>query len=86
MKLRVYLIAVTVGLVTVASVKSAHAQLRDTLEKISGNAVNEGIHKNIGGQNGSATDAGVRSMRRATQRRRADRSIASRNGPIASMS
>ena len=53
MKLRVYLIAVTVGLVTAASVKSAHAQLRDTLEKISGNAVNEGIHKNIGGQIGA---------------------------------
>ena len=53
MKLRVYLIAVTVGLVTVASVKRAHAQMRDTLEKISGNAVNEGIHKNIGGQIGA---------------------------------
>ena len=27
--------------------------MRDTLEKISGNAVNEGIHKNIGGQIGN---------------------------------
>ena len=53
MKLRVYRIAVAVGLVTVASADTAQAQMRDTLEKISGNAVNEGIHKNIGGQIGA---------------------------------
>ena len=53
MKLRVYLIAVAVGVVTVASAETARAQLRDTLEKISGNAINEGIHKNIGGQIGA---------------------------------
>jgi hypothetical protein len=53
MKLRVYGIAVVAGLATVAWVSSADAQLRDTVEKISGNAVNEGIHKNIGGQIGA---------------------------------
>ena len=40
----------------------------------------------IGGQNGSATDDGWRSMRTATHSRPAAASIASRNGPIASMS
>jgi len=49
----VNLIAVAVGVVTVAFAGSVRAQLRDTLEKISGNAVNEGIHKNIGGQIGN---------------------------------
>ena len=38
------------------------------------------------GQNGSATDAGLRSVSIATHSRPAARSIASRNGPIASMS
>jgi hypothetical protein len=49
----VYGIAVAAGLVTVAFAGSANAQMRDTLEKISGNTVNEGIHKNIGGQIGN---------------------------------
>ena len=40
----------------------------------------------IGGQNGSASDDGWRSISTATQRRAAAASIASRNGPIASMS
>ncbi len=40
----------------------------------------------IGGQNGSAIDDGWRSIRTATQSRVAAASIASRNGPIASMS
>ena len=40
----------------------------------------------IGGQNGSATDAGERSISTATHRRRAMRFVASTNGPIASMS
>jgi hypothetical protein len=53
MKLRVYGIAVAAGLMTVALAETAHAQMRDTLEKISGNAVNEGIHKNLGGQIGN---------------------------------
>ena len=39
-----------------------------------------------GGQNGSATDAGWRSIRTATHSRRATDSIARTNGPIASMS
>jgi hypothetical protein len=53
MKLRVYLVAVAAGAVTVAAAETANAQMRDTLEKISGNTVNEGIHKNIGGQIGA---------------------------------
>jgi mono/diheme cytochrome c family protein len=53
MKLRAYGIAIAVGLVTVAAAKTADAQMRDTLEKISGNTVNEGIHKNLGGQIGA---------------------------------
>jgi len=53
MKVRVHGIGVAVGLLTVALAEPAHAQMRDTLEKISGNAVNEGIHKNIGGQIGA---------------------------------
>ncbi|HEY7375797.1 MAG TPA: di-heme oxidoredictase family protein [Polyangia bacterium] len=53
MKIRVYGLAVAVGLVTVAAANTADAQLRDTVEKISGNVVNEGIHKNIGGQIGA---------------------------------
>lgn len=53
MRLRVYLTTIAVGLVTVAAAKSVQAQMRDTLEKISGNTVNEGIHKNIGGQIGA---------------------------------
>src|SRR5262245_54423670 len=53
MRLRVYLTTVAVSLVTVAAASSAQAQLRDTVEKISGNTVNEGIHKNIGGQIGA---------------------------------
>ena len=52
MKLRVYGVTVAVGLMTVALAEPAQAQLRDTVEKISGNAVNEGIHKNLGGQIG----------------------------------
>ncbi len=53
MKVRVYVVAAAVGLMTVASATTSRAQMRDTLEKISGNAVNEGIHKNIGGQIGA---------------------------------
>jgi len=53
MKLRVYGSAVAMGLATIALAETANAQMRDTLEKISGNAVNEGIHKNIGGQIGA---------------------------------
>ena len=53
MKVRVHGIAVAFGLMTIALAEPAHAQMRDTLEKISGNAVNEGIHKNIGGQIGA---------------------------------
>src|SRR6187399_972499 len=53
MKLRVYGLTAAVSLATVVTAETAHAQMRDTLEKISGNAVNEGIHKNIGGQIGT---------------------------------
>ncbi|HXU01900.1 MAG TPA: thiol oxidoreductase-like protein, partial [Polyangia bacterium] len=53
MRLRVYAVAVATGALMLASVETANAQMRDTLEKISGNAVNEGIHKNIGGQIGA---------------------------------
>jgi hypothetical protein len=47
MKRRVFGVAVAAGLAGVAFAGSANAQMRDTLEKISGNAVNEGIHKNL---------------------------------------
>ena len=67
MKLRVYLIAVAAGVVTVGLAETARAQMRDTLEKISGNAINEGIHKNIGGQIGD----------RARQHQTPDSSISS---------
>jgi hypothetical protein len=53
MKLRVYRIAVAVGLAAVASAGTAEAQMRDRLEKISGIAVGDGIQKNIGGQIGA---------------------------------
>jgi len=53
MKLRVYGIAVALGVVTVASAGTARAQMRDRLEKISGIAVGDGIQKNIGGQIGT---------------------------------
>src|SRR4029079_10403890 len=53
MKRRVFGVAVAAGLAGVAFAGSANAQMRDTLEKISGNAVNEGIHKNLGGQIGN---------------------------------
>ena len=43
MKLRVYGVAVATGLMTAVLAESAHAQMRDTVEKISGNAVNEGV-------------------------------------------
>jgi hypothetical protein len=49
----VFGVAVAAGLAAVAFAGSANAQMRDTLEKISGNAVNEGIHKNLGGQIGN---------------------------------
>jgi hypothetical protein len=53
MKLRVYGLAAAAGLMTMTTAEMAQAQLRDTVEKISGNAVNEGVHKNIGDQIGS---------------------------------
>jgi hypothetical protein len=53
MKLRVYGLTVAVGLATVVSAQNAQAQMRDTVEKITGNAVNEGVHKNLGGQIGA---------------------------------
>jgi hypothetical protein len=53
MKLRVYRIAVAVGVATIASSLPAQAQMRDRLEKISGIAVGDGIQKNLGGQIGT---------------------------------
>ena len=53
MKLRVYRIAIAVGVATIASSMTAQAQMRDRLEKISGIAVGDGIQKNIGGQIGT---------------------------------
>ena len=53
MKLRVYRIAVALGVATIAAAGTAQAQMRDRLEKISGIAVGDGIQKNIGGQIGT---------------------------------
>ena len=53
MRLRGYGLTVAIGIAALAWAGDANAQMRDTLEKISGNTVNEGIHKNLGGQIGN---------------------------------